>query len=119
MKLNGWKRIGIIVSIVWVIGAGAHTYNSTIDKFSEMIASTHVQCDNNLAAKTGDAYTVGFNACNKEADDSLTSVLGVARLDAVLVALVPVPLGWGFAYLILFLIGWVKRGFLHSGVQHP
>lgn len=26
-------------------------------------------------------------------------------------ALIPVPVGWGFVYFILFLIRWVKRGF--------
>ncbi len=36
---------------------------------------------------------------------------------AIVVALVPVPFGWGFAYLALFLVGWIKRGFLADG--HP
>ena len=111
-KLNGWKRIGIIVSVVWILGAGVHTYDSEIDRFSRIIASTHVQCDSNLAGKTGDAWTTGFNECDKQADDSLASVLNGARLDAALVAFVPVPLGWGFAYLVLFLVRWVKRGFM-------
>jgi hypothetical protein len=111
-KINGWKRIGITASVVWVLGAGVHTYNSEIDRFSGIIASTHAQCDSNLAGKTEDVYTSGFNACNKEADDSLASVLNVARLDAALVAFVPVPLGWGFTYMLLFFVRWVKRGFI-------
>jgi hypothetical protein len=49
--------------------------------------------------------------CNKEANDSLASLYPGARLDAAIVAFVPVPLFWGFAYLILFLWRWVKRGF--------
>ena len=32
-------------------------------------------------------------------------------IEAAVVAFVPVPLGWGFAYLVLFLVRWVKRGF--------
>ena len=51
MKLNGWKRIGVIASVVWIMGAGAHTYDSVVDRFSVIIVSTHVQCDSNLAGK--------------------------------------------------------------------
>jgi hypothetical protein len=112
MKLNGWKRIGIIASVVWILGAGVHTYDSEIDSASAFITSTHVACDSNLAGKTGDAYTTSFNECNKQADDSLAIALNSARLEAALGAFVPVPLGWGFTYLVLFLVRWVKRGFM-------
>lgn len=111
-KLNGWKRIGTIASVVWIIGAGVHTYDSEIDRASGFIASTHVECDSNLAGKTGDAWTTSFNECNKRADDSLALALTNARLAGALVAFVPVPMGWGFAYLVLFLVRWVKRGFM-------
>ena len=80
-------------------------------KFSKLIADTHVQCDENLAGKAGEEWSKGFAACNKEADESLAAVIPVVRLDAAIVALVPVALGWGSAYLILFLVRWVKRGF--------
>jgi hypothetical protein len=57
MKLNGWKRIGIIASVVWILGAGVYTYDSRIDEASKFIASTHVACDSYLVGKTGDAWT--------------------------------------------------------------
>jgi hypothetical protein len=109
-ELNGWKRIGIVASVVWILGAGAHTYDSEIDRASKFIASTHVACDTDLTGKTGDTWTTSFNQCNKQADDSLALAITNARLKAAFVALVPVPLGWGFIYLTLFLVRWVKRG---------
>ena len=30
---------------------------------------------------------------------------------AMVVALVPVPVAWGFAYSLLFLVRWIRRGF--------
>ena len=113
-KLDGWKRIGIIVSVVWILGAAVLTYDSATDHASEAIASIHVACDSNLAGKTGDAWTTGFGECNKQADDSLAEAITNARLTAALFAFIPVPLGWGFVYLILFLVAWVKRGFMSS-----
>lgn len=114
MKLNGWTRLGIIASVLWTPAAWVHTFDSEADRASASIASTHVACDDSLAGGPGDARTKGFNECNKQADDSLALALTNARLDATFVALVPVPLAWGFAYLALFLVRWVKRGFALS-----
>jgi hypothetical protein len=110
-KLNGWKRIGIIASVVWILGAGAYTYDSQIDSASKIIASTHVECDSNLTSET---RVTGFDECNKEASDSLGIAYKNAWIAAAILAFVPVPLGWGFTYLILFLVRWVRRGFVRS-----
>jgi hypothetical protein len=114
VKVNGWKRIGVIASVVWILGAGAHTYDSEIDSASKGIASIHVACDSNLAGKTGDARDVGFNECNKQASEMLAEANTNAWFSAALIAFVPVPLGWGFTYLVLFLVRWVRRGFMRS-----
>jgi hypothetical protein len=113
MKLNGWKRIGIIASVVWVLCAGIYTDDSKIDRASDLIADTHVRCDSSLPnySKDEGAYEAGFRKCNKEAEDSLALAISNARFSAALVAFVPVPFGWGFVYLALFLVRWVKRGF--------
>jgi len=112
IKLNGWKRVGIVASLVWILGAYLYIHNSAISGSSEAISSIHVSCDADLIGKTGDAYTNGFNECNKQADDSLAVAITDARLDGALAALAPVPLGWGFVYLVLFLARWVRRGFI-------
>ena len=110
-KLNGWKRLGIIASAVWILVAWVHTFDSETDRASNDIAANHVTCDGNLAGKTGDAWQDGFDECNRRADESLKQAMTGARGDAAIVAFVPVPLGWGLAYLVLFLVRWVRRGF--------
>jgi len=110
MALNGWKRMGILVSVVWILVAGVAIYKAQIELSSRRIVAAHVACDSHLK---GDAsFDAGFAECNKLADDSLALALTNARLDGAVVAFVPVPLGWGFAYLVLFLVRWVKRGFM-------
>src|SRR5665213_645565 len=99
MTVNGWKRIGIIASVVWILGAGVYTYVSEIDSASKVITASHLACDNNLPIRPEDAYTAGYDECNKRADDSLALALRNARLAAALAGFVPVPLGWGFTYL--------------------
>lgn len=110
-KLNGWKRIGIIVSIVWILWCGIETYSSQIDTRSDLIAVIHASCDNGLMGKTGDDWKVGFQKCDKEEDDSLALARKNALLMGAIFAFVPVPFGWGFIYLLLFLLRWVKHGF--------
>lgn len=113
MKLNGWKRIGIIASVVWILGAGLYTYDSEFNRASHYIAADHVRCDSYLGNyKDEDAREMAFRECNKQADDSLALAETNARLVGAIVAFVPVPLGWGFTYLALFLVRWVKRGFI-------
>ncbi|MGA2965425.1 MAG: hypothetical protein ABSD64_04380 [Terriglobales bacterium] len=140
-KLNGWKRIGIIASVVWILGAGAYTYDSEIEVASLRISEAHVSCDSAakapLTVTPPPGYTLESSSkapdffpdpgtvpmppgavpadsgdCHKQAEDSLALAVKNARLDASLVALVPVPLCWLFTYLVLFLVRWVKRGFM-------
>ena len=42
---------------------------------------------------------------------SSPSAMSGYRQEATIVAFVPVLFAWGFVYLVLFLFGWVKRGF--------
>ena len=112
MRLNGWKRLGIISSVVWILGAGFHTYTSEMDGGSKAVSFNHVVCDANLKGKTGDAWTRGVDECNRQADELLRVDTSNARMDAANIALFPVPLGWGLAYLILFLARWARRGFV-------
>lgn len=121
IKLSGWKRIGIIASVAWALGAGAYTYDSEIDRASLRISEAYLSCDNTAKAsfprKAPDfipdpgTVPVGSGDCHKQSEDSLALAVRNARLDATLMALVPVPLGWGITYLVLFLVRWVKRGF--------
>ena len=61
-----WKRVGIIASIVWILGVGTYTLM--------------------LFADVHDGFIL-----------------------AAIFTLLVVPLGWGFIYLVLFLVRWVNR----------
>jgi hypothetical protein len=44
MKINGWQRIGIILSVIWIIGAGMYTLNWLSDKDIETAGFFYSQC---------------------------------------------------------------------------
>jgi hypothetical protein len=128
MKLNGWKRIGIIASVVWMLGAGVYTYHSEMDRASLLIGEGYLSCGSAanapLPRKPPDSapepgtvpvppgtVLADSTDCHEQAENSFALAAKNARLEATLAALVPVPLGWGLTYLVLFVVSWVKRGF--------
>jgi hypothetical protein len=134
MKINGWKRIGIIASVIWVIGAWvtavivlgdqdlkrhAFYYGECAKIRDEMDQSARVECERK--AGLSDTATA-FNDCmeayrQKHRDTCGTPTQDIEREGseeremATFLAFVPVPFAWGFVYLVIFLVRWVKRGF--------
>jgi hypothetical protein len=110
MRIGGWKRVGIIVSLVWILGAGVYTLKAVGDADSEAAAQLTVSCDASLPPNYTQAQ---YDHCNSLSMDprKIDAQLSDAWRTAAVVAFVPVPLGWGLTYLALFLVGWVKRGF--------
>ena len=103
MKIKGWQRIGITASVVWIIGAGAYSYDRGMKSDIELATATHVACD--------EAHPDNTEQCSLNAYAYLERAARFERIDATVVALVPVPLAWGAAYFALFLFRWVRKGF--------
>jgi hypothetical protein len=110
MKLNGWKRIGIVASMAWFFGAG--TYTLIVTRARDMSVADTIE-QNCLI------FQVPHNPaqCSKEYNDNLALWARAWQLIAASVAIVPVPLGWGFAYLTIFLVRWITRGFQAHGIS--
>jgi hypothetical protein len=106
MKLNGWKRIGIVASVAWMLGGYLHEFDVRSDddsKIAEMIE------DNCISDQHG--QETPDNHFLKKEQDYLNNSFASERDDALFVAFVPIPLAWGFAYLLIFIVRWIKRGF--------
>ena len=103
-QINGWKRIGIVASVVWIVGAYLYAYNS-MDNTDSGLAQVEIQVC--LDAHNGNE--VGDNECLKRGEDYAVKMLPSERAWALLPAFVPVPFGWGLVYLVLFLIRWLRE----------
>lgn len=108
MKLNGWKRIGIVASVAWFLGAGGCTLIVRRDQDLRFAVALEDSCTKFFVGADRTNY---LKQCMKQRDDYLASMSKDVWLNAVAVATVPVPLGWGFVYLTLLLVHWIKRGF--------
>jgi hypothetical protein len=109
VKLNGWKRIGIIASVVWILGAGVCTLKIIDDTRIATASGFTLDCE-----KAPDGSLRASAECDKLSTEYLAGTNYEPWVEAAVTAFVPVPLGWGFTYLALFLVRWVKRGFIRS-----
>lgn len=108
-RLSGWNKIGIIASVVWILGAGSLTYYAVSNyyfneaRFRCVKESTNIQRD--MPTCSDPRIVILYFPNDKE----------IAVLASVLAGLIPVPLGWVCVYLILFLKTGVERGFMRAG----
>jgi hypothetical protein len=103
-KLNGWQRIGVILSILWILGAAMHERNGQIELATMMAQSDREACSKSLA----------IAECSKSLDDKFTEHLALNsnRLENIAAAsLIPALLGWLFAWLAVVVYRWVRVGF--------
>lgn len=108
MKLNGWKRIGIVASVVWAIGGYFHEFHSVYDGALETYSTINTHC----TERANDGASTTKDECDREFELSLNETYHDAREAGIFAALVPIPLAWGAVYFALFLGRWVKRGFV-------
>jgi|SRR5271169_2928192 len=105
--LNGWQRVGILASVLWVIGGGIAVRNADLRSASSMYRLTDQICTE--AEHKRPNYDLSI--CSKKADEAFETMLKGSWGNVALVSFLPLPLGWLMAYLVIGIWGWVKRGF--------
>jgi len=114
MKLNGWKRIGIVASVVWILGAGYYTLVTVSATDSRFHVGLTLRCEEDRPNGMTEAeQTKWQERCDSflPTGQRLHRELQDEWLEAAIVAFTPVLLGWVLVYRIFFLVRWIRRGF--------
>lgn len=103
MRINGWQRIGIVLSITWIIGAGIVVSEKVRDDAN---AISSIGFDNCRNIQNFDIETCSDQKWEvyKKLNDPNWSMISIS-------ALAPVFGGWLFVYMMLGIYRWVRRGF--------
>ena len=103
MRINGWQRIGIVLSITWIIGVGI-VFSEKVRDDANAISSNRFDICRNI-------QNSDFQTCSnqqwevyKKLNDPNWSMISIF-------ALTPAVLGWLFVYMMLGIYRWVGRGF--------
>jgi hypothetical protein len=107
-KLNGWQRIGILASVIWMLGAYLYTFSHEENEDIKINVIVEQACVDARPAGTP------MKPCDDAMYAQINRDIPGERQWAAIVALVPIPLAWGFCYLAVFLVRWIKRGFARS-----
>jgi hypothetical protein len=99
----GLKRIGIILSVLWIIGGGLWTRSMVIDAQGQFVKDRHVFClEHDQNAKNCDAE---FDArWQRDVTEG-----GINLLNAIF-TFGPLLLAWGLFFIIARLTRWAATG---------
>jgi len=100
MRLNGWQKVGLVVSIVWLVGAAIHQRNSDISGADSHATFAYKLCIAEQSANRGS----DLKDCQLERAKARTLSMEGSWGNVAFMALVPIPLAW-LAVFILINVG--------------
>lgn len=116
MRLSGWQRLGIIASVIWAVAVFLTTLSNKTDKAAHIASGLRNICEDLNREKPKDQQA----DCWKEWHEHFATYGGDYRYqEAALVALVPIPIAWLFAWIVRSLYRWVRRGFQNHSPRQP
>jgi hypothetical protein len=100
--LNGWQRIGVVVSVVWAL-YGLYQGNEYGLHQGDWAVNVQKLCWEQKGAD--------LSVCDAQFSRNWSEAIQYHWQYAFIFSLAPIPLGWLSVYGLLKLVRWVKRGF--------
>lgn len=103
-SLNGWQRIGVVLSILWFFTAGLSQRAYDVNKAFEFAnLSSKICYESN---KEGNS-----DICHQRFSEDYKLMLDGSWGNSIAIAIIPIPIFWGIVILIIKVYRWIKKGF--------
>ena len=102
MTLNRWQRIGIVISVLWILGAAFYERGSQVDSATSSAQSILRMCLDTEGAQSKN--------CNEEFGKNFVNFLEPNWGDIAFIAFAPAILGWILVFIIIRVYRWIKAG---------
>ncbi|MDP1927354.1 MAG: hypothetical protein Q8K62_02475 [Thiobacillus sp.] len=102
MKLNRLQRIGIVISILWAVGAAYHERSSEMETGQHFLDLSYQIC---IESKKST-----LDGCLVEMNKSFDIWMKPNWGNIGFIALAPIPLGWLLVFITIRVYRWVKAG---------
>ena len=109
-KLNMWQRLGIVLSVLWIVGGAIWQRTSDTNRAEEMAQVSYLPCSERASQLPLGADTAANEKCMSKAIKDWNLWLEGSWENVASFALGPVILGWLIAYLVLWVARWVLGG---------
>lgn len=105
--LTGWKRIAIVASVLWSIGAGYASREHDLNRATNAAELAEHTCE-----RFADLEPAGdYRPCHAEFDTAWRLQLADSWGSAAVMAFAPLPFFWLVGYGVRGTWRWVRRGF--------
>ena len=104
--LNGWQRVGVVLSVLWFFVAGFSARIHDVGKayeFANLSSNICYEIQRNNAGNSDD--------CSKRFSDNYKLMLDGSWGSSLVVGIIPIPIFWGIVILIIKVYRWIKKGF--------
>ena len=103
LHLNGWQRIGIVLSVIWAIVGGLWGF----------YAVDHTAADYQTCLKS----STYWEACRQAFAYNYAASSNTRWYNAALLGLAPIPIGWLIGYALADIVSWIRAGFRGSAAN--
>lgn len=98
MRLSGWQKIGIALSILWAVAAGIHTRNDDVERADNFVNYAFKVCsDTKMLASDTD-----LRSCEKEKLINTETWMKDSEKNVAFAAFAPIPLGWLAGFILIY-----------------
>lgn len=108
-RLNMWQRLGVVASVVWIIGAGLWLRASDVGRAQRMMQSEYQPCSEVASQLTNGAIEAN-QKCMTEALKTFEIMLQGSWGNAAIFAFGSTLLAWIAVYAIARTTRWVFAG---------
>lgn len=96
-QLNGWQQVGIVVSIVWAIGAAIYQRNADVERAQNFANYAYKVCTDTKSL----SHDNELASCSQEREKNMAVWLKGSWGNVAIVSLAPIPFGWLAAYIFI------------------
>jgi hypothetical protein len=113
MRLNGWQRIGLVLSIAWALAGGFWANKDQLDYAGTLTSSQLDACVSQNKSRYGEygPYEQVWTPCWNQYGANFERNAKGHWVVAALFAFVPLPIAWLLAYALVYLVRWIRAGF--------
>lgn len=109
--LNGWERIGVILSVLWFFYGGLNTTRYYADLAFDKSSASYEICKAPINDYSDEKGFKKLDQCSKDRDKNYAMWLDGTWLTALIVAILPIPIVWYLISILIKLYKWTSAGF--------
>jgi len=97
MRLSRWQLIGAVLSVAWVLGAAIYQRNADVENADNFAKFAYRVCTDSKALN----HDADLTSCEQERKEKLAIFLEGSWGNAASIALIPIPVAWLAAFILI------------------